>query len=88
MEKLFTTIKVKEEHINALDVISELIEEDHLLLSAVGVKMKKHKELLFEGINKLYPNLQYYDYSYNHESHTMRIIGIRRIPSGTSDLDS
>ncbi len=87
MNKLFTTIKVKEEHIEAISVISKLIEEDNILLDAVGVRMKKHKEMLFESIDELYPDLSYYDYSYNHEKHTMRIIGIKSIPSGTGTSD-
>ena len=77
--KLFETIKIKQEHLEAVKAITEMIDEDRALLDDVGGRLNKHRHLLFASIGKLYPELANYDYSFNHEECTIKILGFKKV---------
>ena len=76
--KLFETFKIKEEHLEAIKTLSDLIDADRMLLGEVASRLKTDRDSLFGGIKEVYPELADYEFSYNHITQKVSINGLKK----------
>lgn len=69
------TFKVKKEYKKALESISESIKSADVLMSKGASNVRHYNDTLFKLIREKYPELKGYDYTYNHETMEISVIG-------------